>query len=219
MNDGFFILSGRPNFPRSHPTANSIQHDPALKSAERTQTNTHNQNKYLDFSGLHGPGPRAVLRPSTDIEAKPSDLVGSNDQRSKTFDPLSDDPDSNYWIGLEGRGFNLTDRVGFDARLHMSLSEMSQLRTLKNDSQLSLSSGCCGAGHIPINMMGVRKGCVYCQLTKSKTRSGYWVYTRYKCKECEVPLCMPSAERDCFQLYHKYLKDGSLQPPTLFPDN
>lgn len=80
-------------------------------------------------------------------------------------------------------------------------------------------TNCCEDGHIPVNMQGVRKGCVYCQLTKSKTRSGYWVYTRYKCGECEVPLCMPTAERDCFQLYHKYLKDGSLQPPALFPDS
>ncbi|XP_063401551.1 uncharacterized protein LOC134685596 isoform X13 [Mytilus trossulus] len=133
--------------------------------------------------------------------------------------------------GVEGQGSRTFVRQGFDPsagilgqHTRSSVDDLATLRPPRNlpvDSMCTTtcSASCSGGGHIPVNMMGVRKGCVYCQLTKSKTRSGYWVYTRYKCGECTVPLCMPSAERDCFQLYHRYLKDGSLQPPTLFPDS
>lgn len=219
MTDGFFILSGRPYLSRSHLTA--LRHAPGHMSAERIRTNPDLHSKSYDLFGMESQRSKVEVKHVSDIDAETSDHVGLESQSSRSLDRQYFDSDLNSLIhsAQEGRGpkYSFETSARTLERLHTSISEPSLQK--KNENQVSLSSGCCGAGHVPVNMMGVRKGCVYCQLTKSKTRSGYWVYTRYRCKECEVPLCMPSAERDCFQLYHKYLKDGSLQPPTLYPDN
>ncbi|XP_033752959.1 uncharacterized protein LOC117336493 isoform X9 [Pecten maximus] len=47
------------------------------------------------------------------------------------------------------------------------------------------------------------KPCVFCQINKKKTKSGWYAYSYYKCDVCDIPLCKGS--RDCFHLYHKFL--------------
>lgn len=48
-----------------------------------------------------------------------------------------------------------------------------------------------------------QKRCVFCQMNKVKTRSGWKVLTQYRCSQCEVALC--TGERNCFYNYHKLL--------------
>lgn len=45
--------------------------------------------------------------------------------------------------------------------------------------------------------------CVFCKLTKGRTKSGLNVKVRHQCSECLVPLCSPKSERNCFTEYHK----------------
>ncbi|XP_060086276.1 uncharacterized protein LOC132565629 isoform X6 [Ylistrum balloti] len=66
-----------------------------------------------------------------------------------------------------------------------------------------------GHHHRLAHLQGLRKLCVYCQFNKIKTKSGWWIYTRYKCDGCEVPLCNTTSERDCFMLYHNLMYGGS----------
>ncbi|XP_060086277.1 uncharacterized protein LOC132565629 isoform X7 [Ylistrum balloti] len=47
------------------------------------------------------------------------------------------------------------------------------------------------------------KPCVFCQINKKKTKSGWYAYSYYKCDVCDIPLCKGS--RDCFNQYHKFL--------------
>ncbi|XP_069132885.1 uncharacterized protein [Argopecten irradians] len=47
------------------------------------------------------------------------------------------------------------------------------------------------------------KPCVFCQINKKKTKSGWYAYSYYKCDKCDIPLCKGS--RDCFHQYHKFL--------------
>lgn len=51
------------------------------------------------------------------------------------------------------------------------------------------------------------KHCLYCQICKIKTKSGWRPTTRHRCEACEVPLC--KGERGCFYLYHKMLQDST----------
>lgn len=45
--------------------------------------------------------------------------------------------------------------------------------------------------------------CLYCQIHKIKTPSGWRVKTNYKCETCGVPLCSKEVtERNCFRLHH-----------------
>lgn len=81
-----------------------------------------------------------------------------------------------------------------------------------------------GHDHRLVHLRGVRKMCVYCQLHKIKTKSGWWVYTRYKCDMCDAPLCTTTSERDCFELYHKMMSgittssdNPSISSPLLSP--
>lgn len=48
------------------------------------------------------------------------------------------------------------------------------------------------------------KPCVYCVISKTKTKSGWYPYTYYKCGKCDVPLCMPRSKRECFIKYHQF---------------
>lgn len=63
-----------------------------------------------------------------------------------------------------------------------------------------------GHGHklilIDENKAKMCKICVYCQTNKVRTKSGWYVYTSYRCAECDVPLCHQKTQRDCFDLYH-----------------
>ncbi|XP_060086273.1 uncharacterized protein LOC132565629 isoform X3 [Ylistrum balloti] len=59
---------------------------------------------------------------------------------------------------------------------------------------------------IPITGPINRKLCVYCQLNKTKTKSGWLVYSRCKCEACDVALC--KRERGCFKLYHDLIFGG-----------
>lgn len=45
--------------------------------------------------------------------------------------------------------------------------------------------------------------CLYCQVHRVKTASGWRVKTSYKCETCNVPLCSSEVcERNCFRLHH-----------------
>ncbi|XP_033752954.1 uncharacterized protein LOC117336493 isoform X4 [Pecten maximus] len=44
------------------------------------------------------------------------------------------------------------------------------------------------------------KPCAYCLMRQVRTKSGWYVYTTYKCEVCDVPLC--TGQRNCFALYH-----------------
>ncbi|KAK3103425.1 hypothetical protein FSP39_019100 [Pinctada imbricata] len=48
-----------------------------------------------------------------------------------------------------------------------------------------------------------RKPCVWCQMNRVKTKSGWYCYASYKCVKCDVPLCKQG--RDCFMEYHKHI--------------
>ena len=47
------------------------------------------------------------------------------------------------------------------------------------------------------------KPCVFCQIQKRKTKKGWYIYTYYKCKACDIPLC--TGQRNCFNEYHAYI--------------
>ncbi|XP_021368190.1 uncharacterized protein LOC110459953 [Mizuhopecten yessoensis] len=47
------------------------------------------------------------------------------------------------------------------------------------------------------------KACVYCQLKKVKTRSGWVVKSYYMCEACGVPLCR--GQRECYHHYHQLI--------------
>lgn len=193
MTLGFFILSGN----NVNTQAQKSRLQPTVKPLKRVNVDGLSQGSRTSGSYVVGSSCDGIQ----DVGLKVS--AGNVQATIKTQLPSSNCHSNTGQIG------SVVDCASHARPSVSSAENYNQLRSL----------GCCGDGHIPVNMQGVRKGCVYCQLTKSKTRSGYWVYTRYRCGECEVPLCMPTAERDCFQLYHKYLKDGSLQPPKLFPDS
>lgn len=57
--------------------------------------------------------------------------------------------------------------------------------------------------HKPIRMPGKNnyKVCSLCYRNKIRTKSGYYVYSYYKCSVCDVPLCI--GRRKCFLEYHK----------------
>lgn len=59
--------------------------------------------------------------------------------------------------------------------------------------------------HRPVKIMSNKiRLCVHCRQNKTKTKSGWKVYTSYMCDTCHLPLCT-SRERDCFNLYHNAL--------------
>lgn len=47
------------------------------------------------------------------------------------------------------------------------------------------------------------KTCAFCSINKVRTKSGWYVYTTFRCEACDVPLC--KGVRDCFTQYHKYI--------------
>lgn len=58
--------------------------------------------------------------------------------------------------------------------------------------------------HIQVHTEGnKRKVCAFCNMKRLKTKSGYRVYTTFKCLACNIPLC--NIERGCFEHYHREL--------------
>ena len=55
--------------------------------------------------------------------------------------------------------------------------------------------------------------CVQCQFHKIKTKSGWRVYTHFKCEKCNVPLCRDQGaqKRDCFVLYHRCISESGIK--------
>lgn len=60
-----------------------------------------------------------------------------------------------------------------------------------------------------------QKRCVYCQMNKVKTRSGWKVLTQYRCSQCQVALC--TGERNCFYYYHKQFLNLDIDPVKYGP--
>jgi len=52
-----------------------------------------------------------------------------------------------------------------------------------------------------------KKPCVLCEFHKIRTKSGWYIYSRYKCDICNVALC--TGGRGCFSLYHQYFSHYS----------
>lgn len=50
--------------------------------------------------------------------------------------------------------------------------------------------------------IGTNKPCAYCELQKRRTKSGWYVYTRFRCEKCGVALC--KGQRGCFVKYHQH---------------
>ncbi|XP_033752958.1 uncharacterized protein LOC117336493 isoform X8 [Pecten maximus] len=104
---------------------------------------------------------------------------------------------------------------GFPVQGQAYSSKVSESPTYGGNLQKASSLYLGGHHHRLAHLQGLRKLCVYCQFNKIKTKSGWWIYTRYKCEGCEVPLCNTTSERDCFMLYHNLMYGGSsVEAPT-----
>jgi hypothetical protein len=58
--------------------------------------------------------------------------------------------------------------------------------------------------HILVPNAGLKnKMCVYCHKLKSRTKSGWYIYTQNRCRKCDVPLCKKN--KTCFVNYHREL--------------
>lgn len=58
--------------------------------------------------------------------------------------------------------------------------------------------------HILVPNPGLKnKMCVYCHKLKSRTKSGWYIYTQNRCRKCDVPLCKKN--KTCFVNYHRDL--------------
>ncbi|KAJ8299397.1 hypothetical protein KUTeg_023457 [Tegillarca granosa] len=87
----------------------------------------------------------------------------------------------------------------------LHLIRQSYTQTRKQPPELPSSPVLRMMGHYPVHTVeSKRKLCVHCQANKTKTKSGWLVYTTYKCNACDVPLC--TVERACFDNYHQELK-------------
>ena len=46
--------------------------------------------------------------------------------------------------------------------------------------------------------------CMYCQLSKTTSKSGWDIFTKYQCSKCNVPLCTSFRKKaNCFTAYHQ----------------
>lgn len=55
---------------------------------------------------------------------------------------------------------------------------------------------------------GCKKLCAYCLSNKIRTKAGWFIYTKFKCDYCNVPLCQERSGRFCHLLYHKHLAEN-----------
>lgn len=60
--------------------------------------------------------------------------------------------------------------------------------------------------HRLVYIQGTKKLCEFCRLKKIRTKSGWFIYAKTKCQICDVPLCNPTSDRDCFRLFHNMLE-------------
>lgn len=93
-------------------------------------------------------------------------------------------------ISVDGSGnkFEYSQSVG------LGLEPSSHLR---HNSNVELQNK---SVHIP-QFIGGNRACHYCSSKKIKTKNGWYVYSSYKCSQCNVILC--TGKRNCFNLYHK----------------
>lgn len=87
------------------------------------------------------------------------------------------------------------DWVSFNNTLSMPTAPQSRTSVSENYSKTP--------SHRLVHVEGVQKPCVYCRDNQNKTKSGWKVYTHYKCEACNVALCKPRYDRLCFALYHQ----------------
>ena len=45
-----------------------------------------------------------------------------------------------------------------------------------------------------------KKLCEFCKQNRNKSKGGWWVYTRYMCKDCKIPLCNG---KPCLFYFHR----------------
>lgn len=58
--------------------------------------------------------------------------------------------------------------------------------------------------HVLVPNPGLKnKMCVYWHKLKSRTKSGWYIYTQNRCRKCDVPLCKKN--KTCFVNYHREL--------------
>jgi hypothetical protein len=55
--------------------------------------------------------------------------------------------------------------------------------------------------------IGTNKPCAYCEFQKRRTKSGWYVYSRFRCNKCGVALC--KGKRGCFIRYHQGVRQYS----------
>ncbi|XP_052703511.1 uncharacterized protein LOC128179868 isoform X3 [Crassostrea angulata] len=55
---------------------------------------------------------------------------------------------------------------------------------------------------------GCKKLCAFCLSNKIRTKAGWFIYTKFKCDYCNVPLCQERSGRFCHLLYHKHLAEN-----------
>lgn len=59
---------------------------------------------------------------------------------------------------------------------------------------------------------GCKKLCAYCLSNKIRTKAGWFIYTKFKCNYCNVPLCQERSGRFCHMLYHKHMAENLAEP-------
>lgn len=57
-----------------------------------------------------------------------------------------------------------------------------------------------------------KKLCEFCKQNRNKSKGGWWVYTRYMCKDCKIPLCN---RKPCLFFFHR---DTVLKISRTFPN-
>ena len=71
-------------------------------------------------------------------------------------------------------------------------------------------------GHTAVLLIGNQKRCHYCYITNTKTKNGWDIFTRFKCSQCNIPLCPGRhTNRNCFNLFHTYVSQDSSYLNTL----
>ncbi|XP_069132883.1 uncharacterized protein [Argopecten irradians] len=142
-------------------------------------------------------GPASVSQRQMQSFQSHSKSFAPHPRHSQTLGPLD----------MQGHLAILSRMSGLSGEMYSSKVSDSPTHGTNLQKPGSLYLG--GHHHRLAHLQGVRKLCVYCQFNKIKTKSGWWIYTRYKCEGCEIPLCNTTSERDCFILYHNLMYGGS----------
>lgn len=92
----------------------------------------------------------------------------------------------------------------FESNEHLGLLKSGENATISDPK---------GGVHTQITSQGYKlKKCVYCASHHVRSKSGYIVYCRFMCQQCDVALC--KGTRSCFQMYHKELFSEQKQSDT-----